>query len=123
MSEPTARPWQPIETAPSDGRYILVWGGRFETVDRVQADGGYWRHQKDKLKSIPTHWMPLPEPPGALAAVNACPALEEAERALEQARLQIEYLHEKFQETGSGNNVLAQITAALARIRAGRETE
>lgn len=32
---------------------------------------------------------------------------------LQEAKLQIEYLHEKFGETGSGNQVLAQIEAAL----------
>lgn len=34
--------------------------------------------------------------------------------ALTEAELQIEYLHEKFSETGSGNAVLAKIRAALA---------
>lgn len=33
--------------------------------------------------------------------------------ALEEAVLQIEYLHEKFKETGSGNNVLSRIKTAL----------
>ena len=33
---------------------------------------------------------------------------------LAEARLQIEYLHEKFGETGSGNAVLARITEALS---------
>lgn len=35
--------------------------------------------------------------------------------ALSEAKLQIEYLHEKFAETGSGNNMLAKIDAALAK--------
>jgi len=30
------------------------------------------------------------------------------------AKLQIEYLHDKFAETGSGNQALAQIQAALS---------
>lgn len=34
--------------------------------------------------------------------------------ALHEARLQIEYLHEKFVVTGSGNGVLARIDAALS---------
>ena len=34
--------------------------------------------------------------------------------ALEEAALQIEYLHGKFQETGSGNAVLARARAAIA---------
>ena len=35
------------------------------------------------------------------------------EEALREAKLQIEYLHGKFQETGSGNAVLARIDSAL----------
>ena len=35
------------------------------------------------------------------------------EEALKEARLQIEYLHGKFQATGSGNAVLARIDSAL----------
>lgn len=34
--------------------------------------------------------------------------IEELKEALKAAINQIEYLHEKFQETGSGNGVLAQ---------------
>lgn len=44
-------------------------------------------------------------------------AAPELYAALEEARLQIEYLHEKFSETGSGNNVLAKIDAALDKAR------
>ena len=39
--------------------------------------------------------------------------------ALRDAALQIEYLHEKFQETGSGNAVLFTINAAIARATGG----
>lgn len=41
--------------------------------------------------------------------------VRELEGVLTGARLQIEYLHEKFRETGSGNAVLAGIKAALGR--------
>ena len=50
----------------------------------------------------------------ARAALKA--ALAEAERlreALRDASLQIEYLHEKFQETGTGNAVLAKLRTLL----------
>ena len=52
----------------------------------------------------------------ARAALEA--ALAEAEivrlrEALRDASLQIEYLHEKFQETGSGNAVLAKLRTFL----------
>ena len=35
---------------------------------------------------------------------------------LREARAQIEYLHEKFQETGSGNALLSRIAAALKEM-------
>ena len=38
---------------------------------------------------------------------------EEVCNLLHEARLQIEYLHAKFQPTGSGNSVLARIDAVL----------
>jgi len=38
-------------------------------------------------------------------------------KALIEAKLQIEYLHGKFQETGSGSGVLARINAVLAKAR------
>lgn len=46
-------------------------------------------------------------------AADEIERLSHTRAALEEARAQIEYLHEKFQETGSGNGVLARIDAAL----------
>lgn len=46
-----------------------------------------------------------------IIAINSHEALVEA---LEEARIQITYLHGRFRPTGSGNKVLAQIDAALA---------
>lgn len=45
-------------------------------------------------------------------------AIQAAREALEDASLQIQYLHERFAETGSGNAILARITAALAKLSA-----
>ena len=71
--------WQPIETAPK-GRVILLWavtdlGDGGEVRNWKMATGhtpfygpiewtwdGYRLRQWDVQ---PTHWMPLPEPPGA----------------------------------------------------------
>lgn len=44
-------------------------------------------------------------------------AFPEFAAALEEAVLQIEYLHEKFGETGSGNAVVARARAVLKRMK------
>lgn len=46
--------------------------------------------------------------------MNKEDVVHELVEALTEAKLQIEYLHEKFKATGSGNAVLAKIEAALA---------
>lgn len=70
--------WQPIENAPKDGQLILTYG-------YLPEDWGYapeehkitishwcpagrssgWSSQGSTLSRsfVPTHWMPLPEPP------------------------------------------------------------
>ena len=56
--------WQPIETAPDGGGYILVWHPRQGGVQFVHSDGDWWRRRiAEGSKGQPTHWMPLPEPP------------------------------------------------------------
>ena len=47
----------------------------------------------------------------ALIAAREQPLIE----ALREAKLQIEYLHSKFKETGSRNAVIAKIDLALAK--------
>ena len=52
--------WQPIETAPKDGKLILLWvPGKEYGLMKWE---GIW---DDRLHGCrgPTHWMPLPEPP------------------------------------------------------------
>ena len=73
--------WQPIETAPKDGSYILIAGEGRVTIGFYHEDKGktliadakpywqdydrsYWdRFETDDSWFAPTHWMPLPEPP------------------------------------------------------------
>ncbi len=69
--------WQPIETAPKDGRSILLGGGLWDDEDVSEVIG--LAHWDEKSKgwlvacheggyvcawyTDATHWMPLPEPP------------------------------------------------------------
>lgn len=67
--------WQPIETAPADGTVILAYrrdAGVFSAhyVSPADAVGGdddepHWftTDGEDLTRCMPTHWMPLPEPP------------------------------------------------------------
>ena len=71
--------WQPIETAPKD-RFLLLCGpSGYTTIPLVFTTGrmcsdyhaGRWiDHANDDLSDWgfePTHWMPLPAPPGSQA--------------------------------------------------------
>jgi hypothetical protein len=62
--------WQPIATAPADGRCLLAietdHGYTFGVLDREKS--GDWIHDGEPTYChgyyfCPTHWMPLPEPP------------------------------------------------------------
>lgn len=70
--------WQPIETAPRDGTDVFAHGlftpfqGSCEfigfNVTGFDPDEGKWLVQNHDDKGelmywMPTHWMPLPEPP------------------------------------------------------------
>jgi hypothetical protein len=69
--------WQPIETAPKDGRTILgysesgqmlIW--RWDTDRYAKKPKPYWRAFSvfgvtGERSMQPTHWMPLPEPPNS----------------------------------------------------------
>ncbi len=70
--------WQPFETAPKDGRQIIVWDGkeagtakyveqfwpgeehvRGNLYRKIQVDNSYYSFTTD---GYPTHWAPV-EPP------------------------------------------------------------
>lgn len=62
--------WQPIETAPTDGTDILVFGmasGKFPMFAAVHFEDWYqpeWINcDAGNIDFYPTHWHPLPEPP------------------------------------------------------------
>lgn len=71
--------WQPIETAPRDGKWILAvkknfipavarWDKSRGSFEFMEPD--YYAEEEHYLAYLdqtdpwdPTHWMPLPEPP------------------------------------------------------------
>ena len=58
--------WQPIETAPRDGTVVLAYDPNWYRYPHPMEyrDGAWslWFHDVGAMR--PTHWMPLPEPPG-----------------------------------------------------------
>lgn len=65
-SRRAADAWRPIETAPKDGRSILlgrVGATRAYTGEYVTAgSSGWWRDTHGQQRE-PTHWRPIPPPP------------------------------------------------------------
>jgi len=67
--------WQPIETAPKDKMRILTWGytpavygySKREYKFSISSWGDKdWNSQATSSfgpRFVPTHWMPIPEPP------------------------------------------------------------
>lgn len=62
--------WQPIETAPTGATILLGWTdsrrvdiGWRRTYAGKRARGMFSTHGQTGV--TPTHWMPLPAPPGA----------------------------------------------------------
>lgn len=72
--------WQPIESAPKDGTIIDVWLGDTGPSDLAfycasntrRSPNWHWMNGKFRpfggllqipVFVVPTHWMPLPEPP------------------------------------------------------------
>jgi len=79
-----AEGWQPIETAPKDGRAVIGLVGHLVYRMHWQAYYKKWPHEEggptftygwsgeshDSFRPItPTHWMPLPVPPIAAVPV------------------------------------------------------
>jgi hypothetical protein len=65
--------WQPIATAPKDGKPFFAWcveRGPFDPASREFADIASWVGSDETGRfasstgAIPTHWLPIPAPPG-----------------------------------------------------------
>jgi hypothetical protein len=58
--------WRDIGTAPKDGTDILVFHPESKEQFVCYWELGCWMFSADTgLIGSPTHWMPLPPPPGA----------------------------------------------------------
>lgn len=63
--------WQPIETIPTDGTFVIVWNGSEMAIlnkPGTCALGRWSRHKGQWYGAIqcfgsPTHWAPCPLPP------------------------------------------------------------
>lgn len=68
--------WRTIDTAPKDGTLVDLWCVHTTFPPGRSANmrwfGGEWREAAPMIWGLnpgwhATHWMPLPEPPGATA--------------------------------------------------------
>ena len=59
--------WQDISTAPKDGTWVLACraGTKISSAAYWDEDEETWLALNEAFKRtwIPTHWMPLPDPP------------------------------------------------------------
>jgi len=59
--------WQPIKTAPLNGNHVLLYRERIQFVGYYGGANSGWRINAPDLPAmwpLPTHWMPIPTPPG-----------------------------------------------------------
>lgn len=77
------REWQPIETAPMDGKRVLLYqpteGGSYGPNPDNDTDyyifTGWWDGEKwlcaeyEALSKEPTHWQPEPPPPSTQLSI------------------------------------------------------
>lgn len=70
--------WQPIETAPKDGRGFLAYEkdkrpfvALWLDAEHPDVDEAGWYEHWNFDPVEPTHWMPLPEPPSNGAVSSA----------------------------------------------------
>jgi len=113
LEQPQAEPWRPIESASKDGTPVLAWYQKFRLDDDddptdeviggacaiVSINGREW-DEPEWLSAhgayfmedwcfaeTPTHWQPLPAPPGAAATADHTNELEALLRDAREALL------------------------------------
>lgn len=57
--------WKPIDSAPKDGTHFLGGLAGHEPVYCYHHDGKILAFDWRGMPRVPTHWMPLPPPPGS----------------------------------------------------------
>lgn len=64
---PVLSNWRGIETAPKLTRVLGYWPSRDTCIVYLDSDGDWTDAQHDRIVVMdpPTHWQPLPAPPGA----------------------------------------------------------
>lgn len=134
--------WKPIETAPKDGTEILVRGPQRDggVYHDVQAWPDGWTGMPwpvalmDYAAGEPTHWMPLPEPPGTPSPREA--AMKEMAEALGACESAIRSLpvnalgmadavdvHNEPYQYPIRDALLGRVEAALSTYRKAEEGE
>jgi len=84
LSPPPEQGWKPIETAPRDGTWILIWhknqwGNRpgisvaephveYDLPKDDASERMTWKNEAGYYQIHATHWQPLPLPPGTTVA-------------------------------------------------------
>lgn len=79
LAEAERQRWQPIGTHDKSRRAVLVWCPKHRNIYEVcwddskfLGDSGWFHFSGlgDRLREIPTHWMPLPPPPAPRQATG-----------------------------------------------------
>lgn len=67
--------WQPIETAPKDGTWVLVHHRNWTLPEVAQCcERGYWQSWNESFR--PDHWMPIPPVPAGAQKDAPAPETE-----------------------------------------------
>lgn len=112
--------WQPIETAPTLGKWVLLWWPDVTDAAFVgYCIDGQWRAATsgDRWPTLPgpTHWMPLPAGPAVTKNVLHCPhdkdpddCMHCADRQPDETSELPEHLRDPFQVIERGNQILKE---------------